>query len=908
MKLRLIKNAPLFASFSEKERRSVAERMHLEHYKRDEALFAKGDPGQALYLIESGWVKLVADGKAVIANLGPGSLLGEADLFLGQPRSVDGVAASDVRLWTLTEGSLSQLISEHPEIGLKLSLAFGARIIQLRDHLIERRLKPLPFLADLSQEELIAVADKLSPREYGQSSFIFQSGQAPEAMFIIEAGKVRLAPAMLDEGEDFVELGKGDAFGEMALLTAKPYNAVAQAATDTIVWILNLDDFEHLIVQYPSIKLTLSRMLRAHLGSEDQALAVEHLRKVPLFAELPVEILQSIAKRLLLRYVPQGELVFAERSPGDAMYLIESGEVKVVSDAAQQREVFAYLQAGDFFGEMALLTGKTRSVAVRALTDVNLWMLYRSDFDELVVRYPPLSLALSKTLSERLAEADRRFVSQHLGEIKLLSGLSKAQLSDVADRLRAVKYKAGELICAEDMPGEGTYFIESGEVRVASLTGQRMTTLCMLGKGDFFDEASLPPSAMVQAITDVELWALSKADLDDLLAKYPHLAITINRVLSERLNRAYERLVVAKPPAKKASVITPARPSSPIVPRRSRPPIVRETDARAVTKVRVPTLRGVSTRTTQVRPRFARRAAKRKRTRISVPIVVRSSATRTTPVRKRAKPSSGFGLSQTVANAVQGIKKGAEDSANWFASRSPGAKLRLIGVMLLFIWLCGISAPMTVISAFSANNVSVRTMAFLQTVTPTFTLTPTPTDTPTATPTPTNTPTATNTPVPTDTPTPLPTDTPVPPTKTPVPLPTNTPTPEQPTATPVPEVDFRLVKVRKLTACENKGGHNIYIYVLDKEGNGLPNIKLWVSWGPEGVETVTGHKPEIGPGFVDFPMFKGTYSVEVMDSRSEVATGISPDIPIDEPCEEVGMATGNSLYHYSYEVVFQRTW
>lgn len=185
------------------------------------------------------------------------------------------------------------------------------------------------------------------------------------------------------------------------------------------------------------------------------------------------------------------------------------------------------------------------------------------------------------------------------------------------------------------------------------------------------------------------------------------------------------------------------------------------------------------------------------------------------------------------------------------------------------------------------------------TLRPTFTSTPTPTDTPTFTPTPTDTPTdtPTHTPTPTDTPT-----------NTPRPRPKATSTPIPPTETPTPDVDFRLAKVRRLSPCENHGNHHIYIYVLDKEGNGLPNVKVRVTWGPEGAELVTGKKPEISPGYVDFPMFKGTHAVQIMDYKSEVASGITPDIPIDEPCNETGNMKGNSLYHYSYEVVFQRTY
>ena len=188
-----------------------------------------------------------------------------------------------------------------------------------------------------------------------------------------------------------------------------------------------------------------------------------------------------------------------------------------------------------------------------------------------------------------------------------------------------------------------------------------------------------------------------------------------------------------------------------------------------------------------------------------------------------------------------------------------------------------------------------------RTLRPTFTATPTPTDTPTATPTPTITPTFT--PVP-----PTSTATPIPPTSTPKPVaPKPTPVPPTATAPPVPEVDFKLVKVRRLSACENNSNHNIYINVIDKDGKGIPWVKVWVSWGPEGVSLETGHKLEMGDGYVDFPMFKGTHTVQVMDAKSEMAQGISPDIPVNERCDKTNNDVGNSLFHYSYEVVFQKT-
>ena len=99
MKEDLIKNAPLFAEFTDAERRAVGERLRLETYRADELIFAKGDGSDALYLIKEGWVKLTEDGgRTAIATLGPGSLLGETDFLMGHGRGMTARATSPSRL------------------------------------------------------------------------------------------------------------------------------------------------------------------------------------------------------------------------------------------------------------------------------------------------------------------------------------------------------------------------------------------------------------------------------------------------------------------------------------------------------------------------------------------------------------------------------------------------------------------------------------------------------------------------------------------------------------------------------------------------------------------------------------------------------------------------------------------
>lgn len=188
------------------------------------------------------------------------------------------------------------------------------------------------------------------------------------------------------------------------------------------------------------------------------------------------------------------------------------------------------------------------------------------------------------------------------------------------------------------------------------------------------------------------------------------------------------------------------------------------------------------------------------------------------------------------------------------------------------------------------------------------TRTPFPTFTPTSTGLPPATPFGTLVPTWTPTVTPTPADTPTP-TTTPVPIRAvvqviNTPVP---TPTPTPAYDY-IGTVRQLTACENAGKHHIFAYVHDSAGNGLPGVKMRVFWqGGAGGEAIltTGTKMQ-DPGLADFAMFKGSYFVEVLDGLSQVVGPISPDIPLNELCPETGNGVANSLYHYSFEVIFTK--
>jgi len=105
------------------------------------------------------------------------------------------------------------------------------------------------------------------------------------------------------------------------------------------------------------------------------------------------------------------ELVFAEESPGDKMYILRAGSVKIFKKIKNNDTTLAIVNPGEFFGEMALLDGGPRSAAAKAIEDVKALVITIKNFDNMREKNPHVALSimdvLVKTLSNRLRQANK---------------------------------------------------------------------------------------------------------------------------------------------------------------------------------------------------------------------------------------------------------------------------------------------------------------------------------------------------------------------------------------------------------------------------------------------------------------------------------------------------------------------
>lgn len=133
------------------------------------------------------------------------------------------------------------------------------------------------------------------------------------------------------------------------------------------------------------------------------------LKRVPLFSDLAEPELARFADVTREREYPRNSVILFEDDPGDALYIVSTGQVKVVLIGEDGREVIlSVLGDGDFFGEMSLIDDEPRSAHVIAMKDSQLLVLRRDDFQSRLEENPRIALKLLRVLVQRLRRADEK--------------------------------------------------------------------------------------------------------------------------------------------------------------------------------------------------------------------------------------------------------------------------------------------------------------------------------------------------------------------------------------------------------------------------------------------------------------------------------------------------------------------
>jgi CRP-like cAMP-binding protein len=237
--------------------------------------------------------------------------------------------------------------------------------------------------------------------------------------------------------------------------------------------------------------------------------------KTPLFSDLSSEAFVELVERCPLRHFAAGERILQQDAPGEAFYVICEGQVVVRREEGSEVFQLARLAEGDFFGEMALLSGAPRVASVDALVDGTLVLeISTALLTELTRRHPGVATALKKFCRQRL-------VSNLMATAALFRPLSRADRRTLASCFRARDVLAGDVVLTEGERGDGLYLVLAGLLEV-SRGGFR---IAKLGQSEVFGEASLlgrrPVVATVRALQRTSLLRLPEEDFAKVAERYP---------------------------------------------------------------------------------------------------------------------------------------------------------------------------------------------------------------------------------------------------------------------------------------------------------------------------------------------------------------------------------------------------
>ena len=293
---------------------------------------------------------------------------------------------------------------------------------------------------------------QLSLVNFIKSAYIIVEGeQIATKFFIVRTGKVLISKEFeIVEEQDGNILGPGDFFGVISTMSAHSHIENAQALTDVTLIAVQKDQYGLLIEKNAPIAMKILQSFSRKMRYLDEALTKITLKKTA--GERPdhlFHVAEYYAKQnkynhayfsyyQYVRYCPNGEnitiakqrmakikpyskavylvekseeitrnypkdtMIFSESQPGQELYIIQKGSVKITKIVEDKEILIAILKTGDIFGEMSLLENKPRSASAMAFEDSVIMAVNKINFERMVSQQPQMITRLTQLLSERI--------------------------------------------------------------------------------------------------------------------------------------------------------------------------------------------------------------------------------------------------------------------------------------------------------------------------------------------------------------------------------------------------------------------------------------------------------------------------------------------------------------------------
>eukprot|EP01006_Ploeotia_vitrea_P057577 TRINITY_DN68190_c4_g1_i2.p2 TRINITY_DN68190_c4_g1~~TRINITY_DN68190_c4_g1_i2.p2 ORF type:complete len:690 (-),score=428.08 TRINITY_DN68190_c4_g1_i2:1369-3438(-) len=473
-----LRNVPLFSNMENYERSKIADALEEIKFTDGQYIIAEGDIGHELYILKSGEAAATkvlpgSDSPTVVMRYAPGDFFGELALIRDEPRAANVISVGECEVVSLdrdtfqrmmgplqdlidrqqseyskkeadiiqrreSETNLSSLsansggdaaetktqddslpVMDVPSGYRRRGRRAGLSAEPLRDDDSDWKPVVIPktdeqldairtaiannfLFASLDAEQTKIVLDAMFEVNFKAGDYIIRQGESGDSFFVLDQGIAECYVKVGDKEPMMVKTYEhSESFGELALMYGSPRAASIKAKTDCTLWAMDRVTFRRVI-------MTSTRKKREKYQ--------KFLENVPLLESLDKYERSSLADALQSVQFKDGERIITKGENGDNFFILERGVAIATKEIdGKEQEVYRYDQAGQFFGELALLHDQPRAANVIAVGDVQCLQLDRASFNRLL---GPLDDIMHRTKQE-YEQAEERIIRSASQEAEL---------------------------------------------------------------------------------------------------------------------------------------------------------------------------------------------------------------------------------------------------------------------------------------------------------------------------------------------------------------------------------------------------------------------------------------------------------------------------------------------------------
>lgn len=315
--------------------------------------------------------------------------------------------------------------------------------------LIKRNLPLLESLTTLQLREFMIDSTVLVPLN---GEVIFKRNDYSNSFFSILEGKVSIQVEGENEATDVFTMSSGSFFGEMGLLSGRRRSGTAIAGENCV------------LVETP--RRSMLKLLNSASGVRRKLdeVSLKRIVRNYLDASLSESELEHLVQKAKFKQYAVGEVLFNEGDKADGLYMIRRGSVTVSKLTAGHEVVLAYVSAGNYVGEMALVSNLPRSATVRAASPTEVVLLEAERVSAVMKQNSVIRGKVDSRYLERVRSSEFASSSESSGLIKFLMDQGVGEATDVLliDYSRCIRCNNCETACANVHDGTSRLNREAG--------------------------------------------------------------------------------------------------------------------------------------------------------------------------------------------------------------------------------------------------------------------------------------------------------------------------------------------------------------------------------------------------------------------------------------------------------------